>query len=146
MTNEKFIPEKYAELVKSVDIKKIQLNSLTLSEVCDDLETMDSLKVSLEFDNSEFTTSEDKLIIYSKFFVNVSSEENNSISTAFKMDFTYKLTYSITDICNYSEEYLNFFASRNVPVNIWPYARELISSSSTRLGLPTIIIEPLRKI
>ena len=41
-----------------------------------------------------------------------------------------------------SEEEKQQFLSRNVPVNVWPYARELISTMATRLGYPALLIPP----
>lgn len=40
------------------------------------------------------------------------------------------------------EEFVNMFIERNVPVNVWPYFRELVSSITTRLGYSALLIPP----
>ncbi|CEN31420.1 protein-export chaperone SecB [Paraclostridium sordellii] len=134
--------EIYSNLVKSVEIKSIQLNYLEISDVNSDLENIDTVNIDLKFDNSKFNKLEDMLIIYSDFMLETKSNRKNE--TVFKMHFTYKLTYYISSLNDFDDIYINLFANRNVPVNIWPYARELISSSSSRIGLPSIVIEPLK--
>ena len=55
-----------------------------------------------------------------------------------------KFLKRLIELDKFDEAYIKFFAQRNVTVNIWPYARELISSLTTRMGYPTLIIEPLK--
>ncbi|MED4019140.1 protein-export chaperone SecB [Sutcliffiella cohnii] len=38
------------------------------------------------------------------------------------------------------------FIENNVPVNLWPYAREAIQSGSTKMGYPPLTIKPYRLI
>jgi preprotein translocase subunit SecB len=42
------------------------------------------------------------------------------------------------------DELFELFKKRNVPVNINPYARELIQNAMTRVGLPPFTLPVLR--
>lgn len=136
--------EIYNKLVRNIEIKSIQLNQLSIHNVDDQLADNCSLSLSLSFDNSNFKVENNNMIVHSKFFVNVKESDEPQSNIAFEMEFTYKLIYYIEDLKEFDLEYIKLFNKRNVPVNIWPYARELISSSSTRIGFPTLIIEPLK--
>ncbi len=50
------------------------------------------------------------------------------------MSWQFNLLYSIKNAIN--ENLFEIFKKRNIPVNLHPYARELIQSSLTRVGLP----------
>jgi len=39
-----------------------------------------------------------------------------------------------------TEELLDLFNSRNLMINVWPYVREFVSSISTRMGFPAIVL------
>ncbi|NLJ80285.1 MAG: protein-export chaperone SecB [Firmicutes bacterium] len=38
------------------------------------------------------------------------------------------------------------FLQNNPPLNSWPYAGEIISSLTTRMGFPPLVIEPYKVI
>ncbi len=62
------------------------------------------------------------------------------------IDAEFAVTYVLADgKAEPTDDALNEFASTNVPFNIWPYWRELLQSTSMRMGLPPIVL-PLRQI
>lgn len=144
MNELKLDPQVYNSFIKEIEIRNITLNSLNIHDVNENLSEEIQLSLSLKFDNSEFKIEDDFLNIYSKFFVTVENENDGTIEKGFNIEFTYKLEYYIENIERFSEEYIHLFTTKNVPVNVWPYARELISSLTTRIGYPTLIIEPLK--
>lgn len=144
MSELKLDPKIYNDFIGEIEIKNIKLNSLRIDDVNDELAENSNLSLSLKFDNKQFSKNGDILNIYSKFFVGVKNEEDGTIKNGFNIEFTYKLEYYIENIDRFSDEYIRLFAIKNVPVNVWPYARELISSLTTRIGYPTLIIEPLK--
>lgn len=66
-------------------------------------------------------------------------------NTLFAIDFQMELDYivDIDDVNNTLEEYkdeLEKFVENNAMINAWPYARETISSLTTRMGFPSLTI------
>ena len=60
------------------------------------------------------------------------------------VDATFMLIYHIDSATDFDDEIKDIFLTNNPPLNIWPYAREAISSMTTRMGLPPLIIEPYK--
>lgn len=72
----------------------------------------------------------------------------------FQIECTIELKYIMTldeeellskDLESFRDE-LEIFAGKNVPINAWPYARELISNISTKMGFPPLIIPVFKKL
>ncbi len=64
----------------------------------------------------------------------------------FSIKFDYCIAYSVESLSTFSNEYIEFFIYKNVPINIWPYARELVSSITTRMGFSPLILKPHKSI
>lgn len=143
MSELKLDPQIYNSFIKEIEIKNITLNSLNISDVNEEINDNPQLNLSLKF-NNKFKREKDTLNIYSTFFVSVDDKKDDIVKKGFNMEFTYKLEYKIENMDRFDDEYIHLFTTKNVPVNVWPYARELISSLTTRIGYPTLIIEPLK--
>lgn len=133
----------YRDLVKGININAINIHSLNISNVNKKLKGSRTIDINQEFNSSEYIIDGDNLEVYAKFNIKA-CEKDNPEKIAFEIDFTYCIEYTKTELDKFDEAYIKFFVQRNVPVNIWPYARELISSLTTRMGYPTLIIEPLK--
>ena len=75
------------------------------------------------------------------FKVEAGIEKNKPI---FDIKFIYLIEYTLKekDLSEVENIIISKFTEKNTPVNIWPYARELISSVTTRMGYPAFIIKP----
>lgn len=131
----------YNELIKNVDIKDIFLKELILS----DIEFMPpegplSCQVNLKYECNDYKINTNIIEFYPKFELKLIIENIKPLT----IKFSYRVQYIIKDLNKYPEEYIKFFMNRNIPVNIWPYARETISSITNKIGYPTINIKPYR--
>ena len=57
---------------------------------------------------------------------------------------TYELTYSVPDQTGLTQEHFDAFAEMNGVFNAWPYFREFLHSSLSRMGLPPFTLPVLR--
>lgn len=84
-----------------------------------------------------------------------SNKEINDIeedAIFFKIEFELLVIYEL-DIRQDKELFLNSdisdaigrFTDRNIPVNIWPYVREIVSSVTTRMGITTLVLPMYKK-
>jgi len=140
---EKLDTRVYNELVSNVRIKNINLANLHIKEVKQGLTDI-SLSANLDFQNEKFDLEENLLRVTPHFLIEVCGDKNGQQITAFTIEFEYMIDYFIENMSSFDVSYIELFVKRNVPVNIWPYARELISSLTTRIGYPALIIEPLK--
>lgn len=134
--------EIYRELVKGININSINLHNMNVTTVNSKLKESKFIDIDENFGVTKYNICGDKLEVYINFNIKA-YEKGNKDEIGFIIDFTYCIEYEKSDLAQFDEEYIKFFTQRNVPVNIWPYARELISSLTTRMGYPTLIIEPL---
>lgn len=134
--------EIYRDLVRGININAINVHSMNISTKNSKLKESKSIDIDNKFGIDKYNIDGDKLEVYINFNIKA-CEKNYEDKIGFVIDFTYCIEYEKENLEQFDEEYIKFFTQRNVPVNIWPYARELISSLTTRMGYPTLIIETL---
>ncbi|TYP52398.1 protein-export chaperone SecB [Thermosediminibacter litoriperuensis] len=129
--------EKYNSFVKHVELNKIVLYKLD-SQFNYELLGRESGQVLVDFKPS-FNLKrkeENKFLAEARFSVSVKVEESNE--ELIKINASFLLFYSLKEKCD--DDILEEFIKRNVPLNAWPYGRELISSMTSRMGLPALNI------
>jgi len=57
---------------------------------------------------------------------------------------TYELIYLLSKDMKVSQEELNDFARLNAMFNVWPYWREFVQSTITRMNLPPLVLPLFR--
>ncbi|WP_144559891.1 protein-export chaperone SecB [Shouchella miscanthi] len=130
----------YDNLINVVQFRDIELLNLEMKRyVVDD---HDRLTVDFHARVEDLISEEDMLIVNLFFEVKAEDEKNNN--DIFLIKFNYKATYNIPIEEDFEDQYLSHFAKINAPINIWPYARELISSTTVRMGYPALYV-PLHK-
>ncbi|MBU8727988.1 MULTISPECIES: protein-export chaperone SecB [Bacillus] len=145
---------KYNDFIKKINLEKIELNSL----MCNKNTSFDrsrELDIALEHDIKSIQKDGVELRVQIGFEVvageSVGNEESiedfQDESLLFRINFTLDLIYALKvdeeiDFLLGLDKEIKHFADNNVPVNAWPYAREMISSTTTRMGLPPLVIPP----
>lgn len=139
----------YEELVSNVEIETINVRRLNLEsfiqphKVKDYLHGDNSIEVDIrdEFKLEISNDEEDTFVAIGLIQVSARIEED----IIFLVDVELAATYDTTNINGviHSELYEKF-VNQNVPVNLWPYARELIQTGTTRMGYPPLVIRPYR--
>lgn len=134
--------EKYADLVKKVNIVQINLMKIN-AEKHSPVDESGTIDVTVNHRPSLREVLEDGFIID---FESTISASNNEDEKLFDINIKYELLYSLEGGID-EEEYddvIDSFAYRNVPVNIWPYIRELVSEMTVRMGFPPLVLKPLK--
>lgn len=147
---------KYESLIRSIELSNIELQDLSCQRNNNlSSEKKSNLQVGLQHEIVEQFYDSLDYVVHTHFNVSAFHGEEddkelaehsiNNENTLFTINFTLESTYKV-DIANidhdleaYKEEF-KLFSKRNVPINIWPYAREIISSITTRMGFPPLII------
>ena len=131
---------KYNNLIKNIEIINVLVRSMDLKEVKFPEKDKQQYRMELKYKCEDFNQKNEIIEFYPSFSLKIICEEKVMVELKFQLRAIYKLH----DIVNYDESYILEFINRNVPVNIWPYAREIISSITTRIGYPTLVIDPYR--
>lgn len=131
----------YNKFIKNLEIEDIQLNELTTRCFVDldDIESELYMELSYKCIDMKIK-SIDEMNVFPEFDVKVKSNE----MVCLKIRLKFKIKYTIDSLNSFNDQYLELFIDKNVPINIWPYAREVISSITTRMGYPQLIIKPFK--
>lgn len=138
---EQLDPQIYKRLVQNLQkIEAINLKSLTISNVNHNLDG--NLAVDLSYDFGDHIIEDDYFSVCTNFFIKAyCKEEQNNI--AFQIEFELSISYLIKDLKLFDEQYIDMYKKINVPLHVWPYARELVSSLTTRMGFSPLVVEPI---
>ena len=147
--------DKYTRLVELVNLKSIELNALNCNRNNDLIRSIEKqTHVSLKHDIKNVELGGSQFLVQVSFVLKAyippdqgqaDSSENIEGNVLFVIDFQMDLTYMIgvdakdNFIEDFDEE-LRLFVENNALINAWPYARETISSLTTRMGFPSLSI------
>ena len=140
----------YNELIQRIEIEDIALGDVMIKKNHEFLQDVGgAIEVDVNFYPSVPVIVGTQLWAKGDFQVNADSRESaDGVSIpAFSLEFDITVRFSIQtddehlpfDFADYTNE-LEEFASRNLPINLWPYAREFISSMTARMGFPPLFI------
>lgn len=131
----------YKKFINSVKIDTISLVEMNLKEVRS-FSSTENVSVELNYSSGEFETFKNELICYPKCSVKGINEQKENNKVVFEIISKFKIVYLVEELEQYDNKYLQAFSEMNVPVNVWPYFRELFSSMTTRMGYSALVIEP----
>lgn len=146
--------EKYKKLIRAIELVNVELQELSCNKNNNlPPEKRSNLQVGLNNEIVEQLYDGLDFVVHILFNVAVfhgdadveEQADNINDDVLFNIKFTLESTYKIdfpevdNGLDDYEEE-LELFSTRNVPINTWPYAREIISSITTRMGFPPLII------
>lgn len=155
---------KYNKLIESIEIKKIELMSLECRQNNNfEFKKKANIDIGIQNNVEEYNIRGLDLNVYFNFEVTafynndydqmeeLESGNINPDDVLFHITFVLRLNYSlelhdVKEIMNELEKEIALFVEKNVPINAWPYAREMISSITTRMGFPALVIPPFKSI
>lgn len=139
----------YNELIERIELKDIILGDVNIVKSLTFEETSETTTVAVSFSATAPVIVDGQLWAKGKFRVRANSKETEGEESTqvFLLEFDIEARYSIKsgteapsqDFAKYKQE-LERFASHNLPINIWPYAREFVSSMTVRMGFPPLFI------
>ncbi|SHH44242.1 preprotein translocase subunit SecB [Caloranaerobacter azorensis DSM 13643] len=138
--------DKYAKLVRNIDINQLNLVELYSKKYVTALynnENLTKIKVDIKHRSGLKSVQDNSFITEFKTEIFSETEKGEKIFNIFVV---YEIVYSLRENIDLNElkDEVEFFVFRNVPVNIWPYIRETVSSVTTKMGFQPLVLEPLK--
>ncbi|MBE1556431.1 protein-export chaperone SecB [Sporosarcina limicola] len=130
--------KKYQDLINDIDIDEIILRNLAVNNPSELLQ--ENIQISTEHSISDYRREGDLFKVLTEFVVN----GTGSSQDIFSIHFTLEVVYKLDKQYNFENQYFDLFTQNNVPVNVWPFARELVSNLTMRMGLPPLLLPVLR--
>lgn len=137
-----------ADVAKAVELDAIALRSWTakfnseepgLPKLPGPLEVAAGHKSSYRLDPERR-----RLDVEIRFNVSGKSKADESGTEVLSVKCTLVLRYSAAEPLDVSAEQLHHFTDLNALVNAWPYFRELVHDTTTRMGIPPFFLPLLR--
>ena len=133
---EKLTAKDYREALVNIELRDVHLKELNC--LLHSRNVSSSANINFQDETSEIKIVEDKATVEHRYTVKVTSGEKD----IFDVTATYILIYELKKTL--PEEFFVIYKNISLPVHTYPFFRELVSSISTKMGLPNLII-PLRK-
>jgi preprotein translocase subunit SecB len=135
-----FNTDVYNDLIKNIALESVQLFNLECNQYNVSQPGLANIDVQMEM--KSIKREAERVIIPAQF--NITAFVKETGESLFEFKFIYNLYYELPIDKTYDDIYLEEFAKVNAPINIWPYAREMASNLTSRMGFPALYI-PLYK-
>lgn len=135
---------KYEKFIDDFQLKDIILLSAQFKRFSDpDPEKYPEVRFNFSPEKSTHRKKGKTILVFQKFFFVI--EQYADEDNAHKI-FELKGEYSVHYTCEkkYDDEICRMFVERNIPVNLYPYIRELVQSTMARVGLPSFSLPALK--
>ena len=153
--------DKYNKLIKAISFEGVEITAINCTKNRDSRRDKKAIDVRVSFgidnvvrDGTDIEISFDfELIGFFNQEQICESDEIDPQNILMNISLEISMLYAIDieeDDFNPSklecfEDILEEFADRNVPINAWPYVREMVSNITTRMGLPPLIMPMYKK-
>ena len=130
--NNKTRNKDYNSFIRGLDIKDIRLISATIENI--ERSYMPSEAVIKWRIASSYENKENRIEVIHRYNVRVLEKD---IDLKAKIKVVFCVTYESKTPMN--DDYFERFKTRNLPLNTWPYFREYIHNSLSRMGWPSFV-------
>lgn len=131
----------YRRLVESVELDEL---ALLVFEHHREAEAHPPFKVSSEFTTSLEDCPDGKITALANFHLKAVSDATNSEEMLMKMVWQLIYSFSCGEDLEVDIELKQKFVERNVPVNVWPYIREIVATMTAKMGFPPLVLPTLK--
>lgn len=137
--------KRYAELIEGLELLDIYLGSAQFKRhAFPDPENFPDVRASFSGGKTSYKLCDGELCVDQeiRFQLDEITEDEKTARKIFELKGVFTLIYHTN--APMDDEIFSLFKKRNVPVNLHPYARELIQSLMARAGLPSFVLPALK--
>ncbi len=136
----KISPKEYREFIKGVELMGIIVKASQARRLADIIDL--SRRVDLNTnEHAEFRMRDSSTCIVQHHY-ELSMTYNGEKDRLLEVECTFEVGLRVASPM--TKDYFDVFARVNLPVNTWPYFREFVHSTISRMGLPPVVL-PLVK-
>ncbi|MCK4278469.1 MAG: hypothetical protein KAW82_04710 [Desulfurellaceae bacterium] len=145
--NKKPTPQKYKEFIEAIELRDIKLIELNTHIAEEQPTTDNTLKVDIKTTNEHkilnnpSANGRDMLI----FYVNYILAMKQSKKVVLKIKAKYKVDYELLKKIEIDEKTIDFFSEMNLPLNVWPFFRELCNDVTAKMRIPSLVLPLLKR-
>ena len=134
---EAITPEEYGKILKGIELKNILLSEIKASIKHEILS--EGLKINIK-DEADFEFENNEFIVFNKYVLTAKNKEKK---TALKIEAKYIIVFeSEREI---TESFFEVYKKISLPLNIWPFFRELVNTTTARMNIPPLTLPLLKR-
>lgn len=129
----------YAAFIEAVELKELHVFNVESSRKQEQVDW--PLQVETKFEPGEPSVVDGKLMAYPKFTFNATPK--NAEEPAVTMELVWRLAYVLEGktVDDFEDAIVQAFFERNIPINVWPHARLMVTLLTAQMGLPPFVLE-----
>ncbi len=134
---EKMSPDEYRRILDGIELKNILISNIK-ADLKHELLT-EGMKIVIK-DDAQYEMRENDFIIKNKYILTAKNQANKialKIECVFIVVFETK--YEITD------GFFEIYKDLSLPLNVWPFFRELVNSTTARMNIPPLTLPLLKR-
>ena len=135
----KISPEEYQEILGGLELLNIKLIKLTSALDEEYFDQTMNIKIN---DDAKFEIKKENLITIINTY-NINLKSDNKDKEALKIKIGYEISFSCKK--EFTKEFFEVYKKISLPLNIWPFVRELINSLTSRMNIPPITLPLLKR-
>ncbi len=145
--------ERYSAFVKAIDLESVLLDGLEATRDWAAFLRPQELDVQFQVgEGTKWEVREGRLEVTTSLVVQAAAVSEGQEGSEEPPALLIRVSFLLVYVYDGEEELASFvagegnreivdaFVARNVPVNVWPYFREIIASVTMRMGLPPLIL------
>lgn len=134
---EKISSEKYREILDGLELKNILMSDLKAA-IKHELFS-EGLTVSIK-DSSIYENKEDEVIVRNTYRLTARNKEKK---IALKIEATFILVFETKE--KITDNFFEVYQKISLPLNVWPFFREFVNSTTARMNIPPITLPLLKR-
>lgn len=150
---DEYMKQTFEWLVSHAEFKEVELVTLACGQNKQLVDSLSNVHISIDYTSLEMVQEGYEWIFPIRFYIQAyygeqtesPSEERILFWIEFVLDGIYSLDIETESSEQLFEKNNLSLSERQVLPNIWPYAREIVSNITTRMGFPPLMIPPLKQ-
>ncbi len=134
---EKISPEEYRKILNGIDLKNILLSEIKAFFKHELIS--EGLKIGIK-ENAHYSYEDDELIVTNKY---VLTAKNNDKKIVLKIEGTFIVVFESEHEIN--DDFFEIYKEISLPLNVWPFFRELVNSTTARMNIPPLTLPLLKR-
>jgi preprotein translocase subunit SecB len=132
-------PELYRKILKGLDLKNLYLTSCAYNIERKNIGSEATIKIN---DEASFSKSEKRDIeIIQNYSLSASDQSTKKKFLSIKCEYCF--IYSSRE--DFTEDFFDIFKKANLPINSWPFFRELVHNITSRMYIPPLVLPLIKR-
>ena len=129
-------PKRYREILKGIQLDTIALRALKANIHRENMEG--SMKIEFR-ENASYKNTEEGFEVSAQYVL----IGKNKRRIALRVDCTYDLFFTSEE--EIDDEFFEIYKEFSLPLNLWPFFRELVHSITSRMNIPPLTLPLLKR-